>query len=77
MPSGLTNAPVVFQHLMNNIFSDLLNICVLIYLDKILIYSKNKKHVYEVLLRLWNKSYMLALTNAPFIKTCLSILVTS
>ena len=39
MPFGLTTAPAAFQHLMNNVFLDLLDICVLIYLDNILIYS--------------------------------------
>jgi len=38
---------------MNNIFSDLLNVCVVIYLDDILIYSNNMseyhRHVKEVL----------------------------
>jgi len=38
---------------MNNIFSDLLNVCVVIYLDDILIYSNNMpehhQHVKEVL----------------------------
>ena len=53
MPFGLTNAPTAFQWFMNNIFSDLLDICVMIYLDDILIYlnnmSKHHWHVKEVL----------------------------
>ena len=45
MPFGLTNAPAVFQQFMNDIFSDLLDICVMIYLDDILIYLNNmSKH---------------------------------
>jgi hypothetical protein len=42
---------------MNNIFGDLLNVCVIFYLDDILIYSddmsQHKKHIKEVLHRLW------------------------
>ena len=56
MPFGLTNAPAAFQHFMNDIFSDLLDVSMIIYLDDILIYSNNpvdhKKHVCEVLRRL-------------------------
>jgi hypothetical protein len=41
---------------MNDIFSDFLNVCVIVYLDDILIYSddmfQHKKHVKEVLWRL-------------------------
>ena len=39
MLSGLTNAPATFQRFMNNIFSDLLDVHVIIYLDNILVYS--------------------------------------
>ena len=43
---------------MNEIFGDLLDVCMVIYLDNILIYSDNltshKDHVKEVLRRLWN-----------------------
>ena len=56
MPFKLTNAPAAFQRFMNDIFSDLLNVHVIIYLDDILIYSDNPaehtKHVHEVLHRL-------------------------
>jgi hypothetical protein len=56
MPFGLTNAPAAFQRFMNDIFSDLLDVCVIIYLDDILIYSEDisqhKAHVKEVLRRL-------------------------
>lgn len=56
MPFGLTNAPAQFQAHMQSIFNDLLDISVVIYLDDILIFSKNlKEHqllVREVLNRL-------------------------
>ena len=41
MPFGLTNAPMVFQQFMNDIFSNLLDVYIVIYLDDILIYSNN------------------------------------
>ncbi|KAF8752473.1 hypothetical protein RHS01_07694, partial [Rhizoctonia solani] len=53
MTFGLTNAPAAFQHFMNELFKDLLDVCVIIYLDDILIYSKDDashaQHVHEVL----------------------------
>ena len=39
MPFGLMNVPVVFQWFVNTVFADLLDVCVIVYLDDILIYS--------------------------------------
>jgi len=53
MPFSLTNVFIAFQWFINNLFSNILDICVMIYLDNILIYSNNMsehhKHVKEVL----------------------------
>jgi hypothetical protein len=49
MSFGLTNAPAVFQHMMNDIFRKYLDHFIVIYLDNILIYSKNEEeHEYHV-----------------------------
>jgi hypothetical protein len=57
MPFGLTNSLAAFQRFMNNILGDMLDICVVVYLDDILIYSDNlkehKEHVQELLCHLW------------------------
>ena len=56
IPFGLTNVPRVFQHMANDIFRDLLDICLIIYLDDLLVYSKTQEehdsHVPLVLKRL-------------------------
>ncbi len=41
IPEGLTNAPVSFQWFMNDVFSDMIDVSVIVYLDDILIYSDN------------------------------------
>ncbi len=50
---GLTNAPASFQQFMNDVFSYMIDVFVVVYLDNILIYSDNPadncKHVKEVL----------------------------
>ena len=39
IPFGLTNALAAFQRFINDVFSDLLDVCIVVYLDDILIYS--------------------------------------
>ena len=56
MPFGLSNAPAAFQQFINTIFTNLLDVCVIVYLDDILVFSENEslheEHVQEVLQRL-------------------------
>ena len=47
------NAPASFQCFMNDVFKDMLDMCMVVYLDDILIYSENPdehtKHMRKVL----------------------------
>jgi len=67
---GLTNASVAFQQFINNIFSNLLDVCVVIYLDNILIYSNNiskhHQHIKEVLKYLHKASFYTKVKKCKF-----------
>jgi len=60
MPMGLTNAPASFQSLVNAKLAEFLDKTCVVYLDDIMIYSKNEeehvKHVREILAKLWENN---------------------
>jgi len=43
MPFGLTNAPSTFQDMMNHVFSDMIDLGLIAYMDDILIYAKTRE----------------------------------
>jgi len=78
LPMGLTNAPAVFQREMNRMFSSLLNKCVLIYLDDLLIYSKTvPQHLDDlraVFAKMREHQLMLKLRKCEFFRSKLKFL---
>ena len=79
MPFGLTNTPATFQRFMNDIFSDMVDVSVVIYLDDILIYSNNidkhHTHVQEDTTVSKRMDFMPERPNAPSTLTRSNILV--
>src|SRR5947207_2309311 len=70
MSFGLTNAPTFFMYLMNSVFMMELDVCVVVFIDDILVYSKNEeehvKHLQIVLDRLREHQLYAKLSKCQF-----------
>ncbi|GBG82271.1 hypothetical protein CBR_g34555 [Chara braunii] len=70
MPFGLTNIPATFETTMNDIFGDILEEYVLVYLDDILVYSRTLedhiRHLRDVLQRLRKHGFYAKLSKCRF-----------
>ncbi len=75
MPFGLANSPSVFQSFMNDIFPDMLDKWVIMYINDILIFSdkleEHVRHVRSVLKRLIQYQLYAKSENLSFIKLVL------
>jgi hypothetical protein len=70
MSFGLTNAPAYFMNLMNKVFMEYLDKFVVVFIDDILIYSKNdsehEEHLRMVLQKLWDNHLYAKFTKCDF-----------
>jgi hypothetical protein len=70
MSFGLTNAPVYFLNLMNKVFIEYLDRFVVVFIDDILVYSKNvsdhEEHLWMVLQKLWDNQLYAKFSKCEF-----------
>ncbi|XP_016411546.1 RNA-directed DNA polymerase homolog [Sinocyclocheilus rhinocerous] len=78
MPYSLSNSPSVFQCFMNEVFREFLHQFVIVYIDDILIYSRNldkhRHHVTQVLQRLREHHRYLKLEKCEFHRSTVQFL---
>src|SRR5215212_10378170 len=72
MPFELTNAPAMFMMVMNNALQPLIDKCMIVYINDILIYSKNEKeheqHLRQVLTLLRQNKLYAKVSKCEFFK---------
>ena len=70
MPFGLTNAPIAFMDLMNRVFRPYVDMFVVVFIDDILVYSKDaqehEQHLKIVLQTLREKKLYAKLSKCDF-----------
>jgi hypothetical protein len=80
MSFGLTNAPAYFMYLMNSVFMPELENFVVVFIDDILVYSKNEdehtEHLHTVLQRLRDHRLYAKLSKCEFWLREIKFLVT-
>jgi len=78
MPFGLTNAPATFQRLMNEIFKDLHDKCVGVYMDDVLVrsptWAQHLKDLREVFIRFRQANLRLNIAKCKFVQPRLPFL---
>lgn len=78
MPYGLCNALATFQSMMNDILRPLLRICVLVFIDDILIYSPDLtthvQHIRQVFQLLKQHGLCVKLSKCSFVQQRISYL---
>ncbi len=78
LPFGLTNAPAIFQRSMNKVLSGLIGRCCMVYIDDVVVFSKDleshAEHLRLVLQRLKNAGLQLKLSKCEFEKPELELL---
>ncbi len=78
MPFGLTNAPASFQSYINGVLRPYLDITVIVYLNEVLVFSRNfsqhEKHFQELLKALFKAGLYAKLSKCFFSVTCIIFL---
>ena len=78
LPFGLTNAPAVFMWMMNDVLRPLLDKCVIVFLDDILVYSRSheehQQHLRQVLEILRKAKLYAKMTKCEFSKSSIPFL---
>ena len=78
LPFGLTNAPAQFQRVMNFVLADLIGVSVLVYIDDIVVYSRDPndhgKHLQQVFDRLRKYNLTLKASKCDIGKTQVELL---